>query len=44
MRSEDCIIQGGEIKRCEMGGTCISEERGDKMHEKNVARHREANL
>jgi len=34
LRNEDCIIQGGEIKGCEMGGTCSSEERGDKMHGK----------
>ena len=25
-----CIIQGGEMKGREMGGTCRSEERGDK--------------
>jgi hypothetical protein len=36
LRNEDCIIQGGEIKGCGMGGTCSSEERGDKMHRKKV--------
>jgi hypothetical protein len=44
LRSEDCIIQVGEIKRCEMGGTCSSGDTGDKIHENSVARQREVGL
>lgn len=36
LRKENCVIQGGEIKGCEVGGACSSEGRVDKYMKKKV--------